>query len=228
MPKNHLKRLVAPSSWPIARKETTFITRPAPGPQKLSTGIPLVVLLREISGIVKTTKEAKYLLQKGQVFVNGVRRKDSSFPVGVFDLIKIPSSNYNVRGTLTKNGKIKFVEEKEGGLLIRKVINKKMVAGRYQINCQDGFNLLVDKDHYKVGDTLVFEQGEKKVKDHWAFEIGSPIFLVGGSHVGEQGELASMLGHRITFKTEDNQIFETLRDFAIVIGKNKPQVKLVA
>lgn len=228
MPKLHLKRLVAPSSWPIARKSSTFIARPSPGPKSFARGMPIVVVLREVLGVVKTTKEAKYLLQKGEVLINGQKRKDSTFPVGVFDVLSIPSSKVNVRGTLAKNGKIRFVNEKEGGLIVRKVINKTCVHGKFQINCEDGFNLLSDKNQYNVGDALVFDAGSNVVKTHWPLQVGSPIFLVGGSHVGEQGELSSMLGSRITFKTQDSQTFETSRSFAMVIGKDKPEINLVA
>ena len=227
MGSKHLKRLVAPASWPIERKLTKFIAKPSPGPRGLQVGLPLVAVLREVLKVVKTTKEVKFLLQKGEVLVNGIRRKDSKFPVGVFDIVTLPSLRRNVRGSLGKNGKIRFIVEKEGGFLIRKIINKTLVRGKVQVNCQDGFNLLIDQDQYKVGDTLVFEQNSPQVRDHWPLVVSSHIFLVRGSHVGEQGELAAMLGSRITFRTAKGETHETSRDFAMVIGRTKPEVMLV-
>ena len=47
MSSGHLKRLVAPRSWSIARKEKTWTTKPMPGKHSLEGAIPISTILRD-------------------------------------------------------------------------------------------------------------------------------------------------------------------------------------
>ena len=59
MGKDHLKRLAAPKTWGITRKNTKFITKPVPGPHGMQAGMPLSVLIKEILNYAGTTREVK-------------------------------------------------------------------------------------------------------------------------------------------------------------------------
>ena len=47
MSSDHLKRLVAPRSWSIARKQNVWTTRPMPGKHSLEGAIPISTILRD-------------------------------------------------------------------------------------------------------------------------------------------------------------------------------------
>ncbi|ERH12010.1 MAG: ribosomal protein S4E, partial [halophilic archaeon J07HB67] len=67
---NHQKRLSAPDSWPVERKEETFTVKADAGPHG-ETGVPLLIVLRDVLGYVDSRKEARYALEGGSVLVNG-------------------------------------------------------------------------------------------------------------------------------------------------------------
>jgi len=56
-------------------------------------------------------------------------------------------------------------------------------------------------------------------------EKGMLIYLVAGKHIGAVGKLADISGTKITVKT-DKENFETLKEYAFVIGKEKPCIAL--
>ena len=57
------------------------------------------------------------------------------------------------------------------------------------------------------------------------FDKGSLIYLTGGRHISELGVIESIKDKKITFKLH-NKVFETSKDYAFVIGDNKPVIKL--
>jgi len=88
MGKNHLKRFAAPRTWAIERKRTKFIARPMPGPHPFKQSIALGVVLSELLGYTKTSKELNLILTNGEVLIDKKSRK-AKFPVG-FKESKIP------------------------------------------------------------------------------------------------------------------------------------------
>src|SRR3989338_4664319 len=95
MVKNHLKRLKMPRTWPIPRKTNTWITRQNSGPHRIENSMPVNVVLRDLLGYARTTKEAKKILNDKEVLINKIARKDHRFPVGIFDIIEIPKNKEN-------------------------------------------------------------------------------------------------------------------------------------
>ena len=66
MSKNHLKIQKVPDTWPIKRKDTVFVTRPNPGAHNMNLSVPINVLLRNVLGKAKTTKEVKKIYISGE------------------------------------------------------------------------------------------------------------------------------------------------------------------
>ena len=89
----HLKRLLTPSFWKVPKKEKKWVVTPHAGPHPKLNSIPLSVILTHIINIADTTTEAKKIIRKGEVFVDGKRRKDYAYPVGLFDVVSIPKIN---------------------------------------------------------------------------------------------------------------------------------------
>lgn len=83
---NHQKRLSVPNSWPVERKEATFTVKAGAGPHGES-GVPLLIILRDVLGYVDSKKEARYALNQDTVLVNGDAVSDESRPIGMFDIL---------------------------------------------------------------------------------------------------------------------------------------------
>lgn len=222
--KSHLKRLASPKIWKIRKKKIRFVTKPK---GSLKYTMPLNVVLRDILKYSKTTKETKVILQTKEVLVNGRRIKDHRFGIGLMSILAIPSIGEFYRVLLDKKGKLFLLEIKkeESNVKPCKIINKKILKKKkIQINLFDGRNILVDKDSYKVGDSVLMEFPQK-IKDHFKLEKGATIYLVGGRHVGETGVVEDIKGRDITFKAEAG-VEQTKRRYAFIVGKTKPVIAL--
>lgn len=228
MVKQHLKRLSSPNTWPIKRKVNTFITRPNPGPHKMEHQLAIAVILRDILGVVNTTKEVKYVLHNGDCLVDGKVIRDNKRPVGLMDVISLPKQDNNYRVLINKKNKltVKKISSKEATIKISKVMGKStLVGGKVQLNTLDGRNFLIEKDSYSIGDSLVVSLPDQKILDHLKLEQGATILLDAGNHVGEIGTVDSVDGTNVIVRIKDT-VFSTKRRFAIVIGKDKPIIGL--
>jgi small subunit ribosomal protein S4e len=224
MTKAHLKRLATPRSWPIKRKGITFIARPASG-KPLELTIPLVVAARDMIKVCKTAKELSYMMHEKGVIVDGKIRKSKNYPVGLFDVITFVKSKKSYRMTLSVKGKISFVEStKDSDLKLVNIKNKTNVKGKTQLNFHTGTNMLVEKDTFKVGDSIVLDK-DAKIKETLAFEKGAAALLIAGKHIGAIGNIEEIKDGIITFKQGD-EVFETRKKYALVVGKKKPSVQL--
>lgn len=229
MVKRHLKRLTAPRSWKIKRKGITFVTRPKPGMHSKKNSTSINVVLRDMLEYAKTTRDVKMILADKGVLVDKKQIKDHRFSVGVMDIIEIPKINKCFRVLLNKKGNICLVEIKadETKIKLCKIVEKTVIKkGKIQLNLNDGRNIIIDKNNYKTGDTLVIQFPEKKIKEHLKFEKGSSVYLSGGKHKGESGIAEEIKGSMIKVKPKSGEIFETSKKFAFVIGKEKPIITL--
>ncbi|MBT7903549.1 30S ribosomal protein S4e [Candidatus Woesearchaeota archaeon] len=240
MVKNHLKSISAPKTWRIERKKTKFITRPKPGAHKLEYGISLSLLMREMIKVAKTSKEVKYILNHKDVIVDGKKRVDPRVPVGLMDVVYFPSLNLAYRMSLDEKGKLAAVkvDEKEANIKICRILNKRWVnvstkdkkrATKMQFCLSDGRNLLLEKDNseYKTGDSFLLRTPSQDIAEHLKFEKGVPVFLIGGRHAGQVGLIEEIMEKKILFKSKTNQIYETSKEYAVVIGKKQPLVTLI-
>jgi small subunit ribosomal protein S4e len=223
---SHLKRLYAPKSWGVKRKGIKFIVRPSPGPHSLKSSIPLTLVFRDLLKIASNLKEVRYILLNNNVLVDGIRRKDHKFPVGIFDIIEIQETKEIFRVIFDKRkiGLLK-IDKNEANLKLCKIIGKKNKGKKVQLNLYDGKNILVDKDTYKVGDTIAIEVPKNIIKNHLKLEKGNLIYLTGGKHVGVYGKVVDISGNKIKYKSSEG-IFETLKEYAFVVGIDKPLISI--
>jgi small subunit ribosomal protein S4e len=227
MGKSHIKRLAAPKSWPINRKTNVWVLRSNSGSHTFETSMPVGLIIKEILGYVKTTKETKYVLNQKKVLVNGKLVKKQKLPVGILDVITIGQDNYRI--IVDRKGKLIPVQIKdaEAKLILKKVKSKKSLKGKKtQINFAEGTNIL-SEEKYDAGDTIVFSN--EKIKEHLKLENGAMIYILAGKQVGNIGiikdiqEKKGLQPARITF-TKGKEDFETLKEYVLVIGKTKPLI----
>jgi len=221
--RKHLSRLAMPKTWPLPRKGYKWITKPMPGPHRLNLSMPLNLVLKNLLKYVKILKEAKYILNKGDVVINGKIRKSHKFPVGFMDVIEIPSLDEYYRVLLDRKGRFYALKIKKDEALLKpfKIIGKKILKkGKFQINFYDGTNKLAGKDGYKVGDTLVLDLKKREIKKHLKFDKGSKIFLFEGKYAGSFGvveEIIKMPRKDSIVVSSGKNKFETLKKYAFVI-----------
>ncbi|RME31734.1 hypothetical protein D6789_01805 [Candidatus Woesearchaeota archaeon] len=223
----HLKRLTAPRTWPIAPKTTKFVTRPQPGAHAFRNGVPMSILLRDMLGLARTTREVKYILRTQEVLVNGRRVRRPDVLVGLMDVVTFPSTKTSYRILINELEKLYAlpITGKEATCTPSKVISKRLLpGGKMQLGFHNSRTLIVEKEAEKVhvGDTMLFTaQGV----NHLPLEKGAAVLLTAGSHVGKCGSLKS-LSTNIAEVTVGNECITTTKHNLFVIGKGKPEIKL--
>lgn len=233
MVKNHMKRLVMPTTWNVPRKEKKFITRPKPGGHLQELGISINTFLKELTGTTKTTKESKYLLTKQEIHVNGTRKRSHKHQVGFMDVVTIPSINKSYRVIINLRGKLAAKEIKaEDAKKTLGIIKKKTVMNNKitQITTASGMNILEASDKakdYKIGSTIVISLPDKKILSHIKLDKGSLAFVFTGKHTGKTGTIEDFQSDTIKIKTKD-ETFETKKAYIIITGTKKPEIDIEA
>ena len=236
MAKNHLKRVSAPASWLIGRKEGKMIARPK-GSFSFEMGMPLITALKDILGLVKTRKEGKLVLNTKSILVNGKRRKDEKFMIGLMDIVGISDLGRSYRVLLDRKGSLRLVplSDSEASVKLCRVIGKRAVkGGKVQLSLHDGRSLLGREElsEHKAGDTVVLELPSNKIAQHIKLENGCQAYLIGGSHVGCTGVGEHVLGDergKVIIRIGDD-VVESAKRFVFAIGKGeqgKPVIKSV-
>ena len=112
--RKHLKRYKAPKSWPIHPKEDTWTVKPSAGSHSINDSIPLTLVIRDVLKLADNAREAKRIINSGNILVNGIVVKDYKFPVGFMDIIEIPKTGEVYRVLLDKKGRLQLnkIEEK--------------------------------------------------------------------------------------------------------------------
>ena len=229
MSSGHLKRLVAPRSWKIARKERTWTTKPMPGKHSLDKAIPISTVLRDYLQICDNNREAKIILNDRQIMIDQRVVSKPKTPVGLMDVVSIPLMKRHLRAMIDSHGRIEFVPIKatEAKWKLVRIENKTYVKGdKMQLNLHDGTNL-ISKEKVKTGDVLQISLPDFKVKKILEFKDGALSLITGGAHVGLISKIKS---HRETRSNKPNIVvykdFQTIRPYSFIVGDKKAIVKL--
>mgnify|MGYP000079448838 CR=1 FL=1 len=236
MVKRHLKRFGAPGYWGISVKEYKWTVRPNPGPHPKNRCIPAVILIRNILKFADNHREAKYILNNGEMLVDGRTVKEPKYPVGLMDVVSFPSRDmyYRVvpsRRVLT----LQEIEKDQANKKLVKITGKSTVKGGHiQIHLHDGRNILIrvknpgnPEVEYRVGDSLLIEVPSQKILQHIPEKSGNLAVVTGGSHISEK---ATLLEIRKNVMRPDVSVlaskkkFETLRDYVFMIGQGENPV----
>jgi len=228
MTKRHLFSLNAPANWPIERKKNIWITRPNPGPHPLDRCLPINILLKHLLKYARTAREVRTILNSGDIIIDNKVRKDYRFPVGIMDSISIKKIDENFRLFINENNNYQLnkINKDEIKLKPCKIINKRILKkGKIQLNLYDGKNILVDKDGYKVGDTVIIDLEKKQIVNHLKLVKGATIYLTAGKYIGYIGKLNNsytekgMQQNKIEI-IKGKEKFVTLKDYAFVVPED--------
>ena len=105
----HMKRLTAPTSWPIGRKTEVWVTKQTPGAHPIGRSMPLLVLLRDLAGVCDNAKEARRILGQRKVLVDGKVATHFKAPVGIMDVVSFPDSKEHFRLLLDRLGHFRLM-----------------------------------------------------------------------------------------------------------------------
>lgn len=228
----HLKRISAPKIWNIKRKERKYIARPVPGPHKLEECITASILIKDFLGQAKTKKEVTSILKNKKILVNKAAIQDRRYPIGVMDIIEIPDLKEKYILLYNKKGDFVLNHIKDSSARLCKIIGKTSVKkGKIQLNLDNGWNILLDKNNYSVDDALLVDLENKKVKSHLKLEKDALVYFVGGSYKGSIGKLQKIRESEGSEETKivfsiDNKNCVTLKKYAFVIGREKPLIEV--
>jgi len=245
--KRYLKRLNTPSYIHIEKKKYKYFFNPSPGPHPKRFCLPLAHILRDVLKFAKNAREAKKIIKSGMVLVDGRVRKDLKYPVGLMDVVEIPSIKKYYRVIPRKKYGLDCLEidESEKSFKLCRIENKTIIKGGHiQLNLSDGRNIVIYvkdpkkpvEDKYKTKDVLKIEIPSQKILDYYPLTENSPILVMQGKNLGLWGYLksiekrfgpnASIVKFVNTNKEGKEEVFETAYSYSFVIGKNKPEIKL--
>ncbi len=223
--KNRLKSIATPRTWAIKRKKNIWTMKPK-GPHKLEQSLPLATLFKDFLKYAKTTKEVQTIITTKGVLINNKKAKDVHASVGLMDIMEIPEIKEKYILLINTRGKL-YVQKTELDTKICKIIGKKVIKGKVQLNLFGGENIVVEKDEYKTGDSLLINLKDNKIKDNLKLEKGANCILLSGSHTGEIGKIKDIEDKEKMTITSKEKDFETLKESVYVIGKDKPLIEII-
>jgi small subunit ribosomal protein S4e len=221
----HMKRYAMPSFWPMGKKVEKFVVTPVPGPHAVRSGIPLLILIRDVLGFAETSREARMILGKGEVMIDKKPAREEKRPVGLMDVLEFPAIKKQFRVLAGKKGlELHEIQAKESSRKLCRISGKTVnKGGKYQIILHDGRCIMVGKENrYKPGDSVLIEVPSQKILSHWQMKPGIPAMIVAGKNTGVSGKIKDVHTRdsmqeksRVVLQTKGGEI-ETLKEYVLV------------
>jgi len=229
--RRHLKKLNAPKSWNVERKDFVWIAKPRPGPHSLEGSMPLTTILTMVLKKADTIREAERLIKTNEILVDGRVVKDPKFPVGFMDVLSLPRVDEHYLITYDKYGRIQLQKIKEQKFKLCR-IERKFVAkkGKKMIGLHDGRTQLADKE-YRVGDVVKMAVPDQKILDHFEFKKGNTAYVIKGKHAGKTGKIKEEIKGTAARETlvimeKEGETFNVPKRYLFLIGRDKPEITI--
>lgn len=245
--KRHQKRLAAPATYQIPRREKTFTFHGKPGAHGNSEGIPLGIVFRDILHYAQNRKELKYILNTKGILVDNKAINDTRYVIGPMDVISVPAMKKHYR-VLHWQGRRKLniveIDEEHSHWKLLKVRSKTTLKhGHTQVNCSSGKNIYLPKSEsgkyeskwddpstYVTKGTIKYDVENKKVLDFFPFKEGASVLVKAGVNTGKWGHLQHFekrIGKNRSIcmvKTPDEGQIITAMENLFVIGSEQPEL----
>lgn len=234
MPGKHLKRLAAPRALIVHRKEKKWTVKVTAGPHPFERSIALSLIVRDRLRLCDTNREARRIISSGQVLVDGKKQKNYKHPVGLMDVVHVPSAKAQFRVLIDYHARLHLVSipAEEARWKLCRVENKHTIpGGKTQLNLHDGRTILLPKDDYKTGDVVKLELPTQKVLGVHKMAPGTLALVTQGSHAGTiapiQGvEIKKGPYPNLVVLLREGQEFRTIKDYVFPVGEKTSDVKL--
>lgn len=233
---SHLKRNSMPSSWPIQKKLIKFVSKPNPGSHKRKYVASVLILLRDVLGVAKNTKEAKFIVNNQEVLVNGKKVTKIKMPVGLFDTFETPLTKEKYTLIFDTHGRIKLVDYKDDNLILKVIKKQKVTGGKFQVFTMNGYSILVDEKTFnsiKVNDSVHYDIAKKSVSSVLPLKEGNYVYIFDGKFQGYFGEVKgfttySGLAKDLIQLDVNGEEHQTAKQYAYVVGTKKTDIKRFA
>ncbi|MBS7627776.1 30S ribosomal protein S4e, partial [Candidatus Bathyarchaeota archaeon] len=193
--------------------------------------------------LVENTREARYIVAKGGVQVDGRTVRERRFPLGIMDVVTFPELKKFYRILpFPRRGLVPYpIPPEEAFLKPRKVLRKvTQKGGDIMLGFHDGFNMLIkvsdptrpNEEICKVKDVLLFDLSSGKVIQRVAFAENVYALIIGGKNLGKHGKLISFTGGSgtspgiATIESKDGKRYQTTLEYVFPIGVEKPLISL--
>ncbi len=230
--KKHMKRMTAPRTWTVPRKTSHWVSKARPGPHGQLDSVPVGTILRDLLKVCDNAREARFILGKRTVLIDGRAVTDPKFPVGLMDVLTLKETKASYRMLIDYKGKLRpvAIDENESGWKLARVDHKTTVrGGKTQVTLHDGRNILLPKDQYETGDVLKIEVPSQRILKAFKLDKGSLALLTGGSHPGTVQTISSYVVKRgsasniVLFKEGPS----TVKENVFVVGDKTAEIKLL-
>lgn len=229
------KRSKAPAFWKIPRKRNQFTVTVAPGPHPKQESYPLSVLIRDILGLVRTYREAKTVIYEGKILVDGIARRVPDFPVGLMDVVEIPSIGKTFRLVPVQGNPLYpiVINDSEKSLKLCKVKVKKTIkGGLIQYGFHDGRSILTDNGiKLNIGDVCLLEIPSQKIIKSVKLEKDNLAIITKGKKVGQLGRIeqlkqGSFSRPKMVSLSVEGKLTELPSDIVFVVGEKNPLITI--
>ncbi len=190
----HLTRESSSIKLPIPRKGTKYIARAS---SHLNDSVPVVIAVRDMLKLAKTTREVKKMIAQKLLKINGKAIRDYRESIKLFNIFEADKTYWL---SLLPTGKFVFKELSKKEDRLGKVINKRLIKrGVLQLNLHDGTNVLTKNKKINTGDSVYLDK-KGNIVGHIPLEKGREVFIVSGKHQGNIGKIDSVDNSKINIK----------------------------
>lgn len=227
----HIKRLASQVTWKQPRKKFAWSVRSRAGPHALKASVPLMVVIRDVLKFADTSKEARNIIARGKVEVDGRIVKDYQRPIGFMDVLSVRDADVAKRVLMDKKGMFVLADlaPAEVSWKLVKVTGKAIAkGGKIQISTHDGRVLLSNEKNVKRGDTLKISIPDQKIVDVYPMAKETSVYVTGGAHKGTITTIKEINVSRSYQENtvESNDNFTTTMSNVFVLGKSKGEISL--
>jgi len=234
----HIKRLAANRHIRLPKKVKKFVISIMPGKHPKDEAIPLGYVIRDILGHALTYKEARKAVGKKYYYVDGRLARDIKTPLGVMDVLEVIATGETYRVVYNEKGILDLIKisKKDASRKIGSIRYKRLVkGGNIMITTHDGRNFVLpyeEGNKYKVGDSILFEIPSQKIIKRLELKPGAFVMIVRGKWAGKVGKvkeieiIRGLEPNKITIEDENGTEITTLKDYVMVLGEDKPEVKI--
>ncbi|MDA8055141.1 MAG: 30S ribosomal protein S4e [Thermoplasmatales archaeon] len=227
----HIKRLASQVTWKQPRKKFTWSVRSRAGPHPLKASVPLMVVIRDVLKFADTSKEARNIITKGKVQVDGKVVKDYQRPIGFMDVLSVNDSGMAKRVLMDRKGMFVLADlsPQDVSWKLVKVTGKSVVGGgKIQISTHDGRVIISSEKSVKRGDTLKISIPEQKILEVYPMAKETSVYVTGGAHRGTITTIKEINVSRSYQENtvESNDNFTTTMSNIFVLGKSKGEITI--
>jgi|TARA_B100000315_G_scaffold257312_1_gene305736 small subunit ribosomal protein S4e len=193
----HLKRNHLSRKLPLPKKGTKYIARANSNSRE---GLPVVVAVRDMLKLAKTSKEVQFMINNKLLKINGKNVKDVKESLVLFNLFEAGKS-YELG--ILPTGRYSFEETKAKSRLCKVSGITNLKNKKIQLNLHDGTNLLISsKEKVKVGDSVGVDF-EGKLGKIISLERGKKVTIISGKNVGLHGKIQEVEESKVKIKFDE-------------------------